>query len=91
MLGNDASAPLARPTGKGLRVRAGVALPRITNLLQLRVLRRGVDDERRVELLQHVPVLLEQQTEELLHVMAHDVHLQPSPAANHVRAKAVAP
>ena len=45
--------------------------------LQLRVLRRGVDDERREKLFQHVAVLLEQQAEELPHVMAHDVHLQP--------------
>ena len=44
--------------------------------LQLCVLGRGVDDERRVKLLQHVTVLLEQQAEELLHVMAHDVHFK---------------
>jgi hypothetical protein len=47
------------------------------NLPQLLVLRRRVDDERRVKLLQHVAVLLEEQAEELPHVMAHDVHLQP--------------
>jgi hypothetical protein len=45
--------------------------------LQLCVLRRGVDEERRVKLLQHVTVLLEQKAEDLLHVMVHDVHLQP--------------
>ena len=44
--------------------------------LQLGVLRRRVDDERREKLFQHVAVLLEQQAEELPNVMAHDVHPQ---------------
>ena len=42
------------------------------DLLQLRVRWRGVDDERRVKLFQHVTVLLEQQAEKLVHVVAHD-------------------
>ncbi len=44
--------------------------------LQLRVFRRRVDDERRVKLFQNVAVLLEQQAEELPHVMAHNVHFE---------------
>jgi hypothetical protein len=68
MLCDDAVATLAHRMGEGLGVRAA-------NRLQLRVLRRRVDDERREKLLQHVAILLEQQPEELPHVMAHDVHL----------------
>ena len=56
--------------GEGLGVRA-------TDGLQFLMLRRGVNDERREKLFQHVTVFLEQQAEELPHVMAHDVHLQP--------------
>src|SRR5688572_16893402 len=36
-----------------------------------------MDDERREKLFQHVAIFLEQQAEELPHVVAHDVHLQP--------------
>ena len=77
MLGDDASAPLARPRGKGLRVRAGVALPRITNLLQLRVLRRRMNNQRRQHLFQHVAIFLEQQAKELLGVVRHQVDFDP--------------
>src|SRR6516162_1701882 len=43
------------------------------NLLQLGVGRRGVDDQRRVELFEDVAVLLQQQAKELLHIMCHQV------------------
>ena len=45
--------------------------------LQLLVRRRGAHDQRRLYLLQHVPVRLEQQTEELARVVCHQVDLQP--------------
>src|SRR4051794_18674851 len=44
--------------------------------LQLLVLRRSPDHKRRVELLQHVPVLLEHQAEELARVMRDKVHFE---------------
>src|SRR5258707_828156 len=36
-----------------------------------------MNDERRVKLLQHITIFLEQQAEEFFHVMADDVHFEP--------------
>ena len=47
-----------------------------TNGFELRVLGRGVDHQRRIKLFQHVTILLEQQAEELLHVMTHNIHFE---------------
>ncbi len=48
----------------------------VRDVPQLSVLRGGLDDERRVQLLQHIAIFLEQQFEELPNIVADDVHLQ---------------
>ena len=45
--------------------------------LQLLVRRRGAHDQRRVHLFKHVPVRLQQQTEELARVVGHQIDLHP--------------
>ena len=37
---------------------------------------RGLHDQRRVELLQYVTVLLQQQSEELPYIVANDIHFE---------------
>src|SRR5262245_14228751 len=49
------------------------------NRLQFFVLRRRVQNERRELLFEHVAVFLEQQTEELLHVVRDQINLQTVP------------
>ena len=56
-------------------VMPGDALGR--DVLQFRVFRRRVDDQRRKHLLQHVAVLLQQQAEELPRVVRHQVDFEP--------------
>src|SRR5262249_30529723 len=48
----------------------------LRNRLQLIVLRRRMQNERREELLEHIAVFLEQQSEELLHIVRDQVNLQ---------------
>ena len=48
----------------------------LRNHLQLIVLRRRMQNERREELFEHIAVFLEQQSEELLHIVRDQVNLQ---------------
>src|SRR5438093_12600184 len=48
----------------------------LRNRLQLLVLRRRMQNERREELFEHIAVFLEQQTEELLHIVRDQVNFQ---------------
>src|SRR5262245_4357025 len=48
----------------------------LRNRLQLIVLRRRMQNERREELFEHIAVFLEQQTEEHLHIMCDQVNTQ---------------
>src|SRR5690349_12895424 len=61
---------------------SGLTSAATAECLQFLMLRRSVNDERREKLFEDVAVLFEQQTEELLDVMAHDVHFEPF---NHAR------
>src|SRR5262245_16625306 len=48
----------------------------LRNHLQLIVVRRRMQNERREELFEHIAVFLEQQPEELLHVVRDQINLQ---------------